>query len=220
MSSILKALKRLEEEKADRLESPVDIARDILRHRRQPRRALPGGLLGLVGGAVLLGAGFLALYTWRSAAAPPKAAAPVVVAQSPSAPTTVPETSGTLPRSAALVEPEIVEVRMAPAAPAAPSTPLPRSTESQTKSPPLPKVGTPPAKSGPQKTVKAPILPKLAVSGIAFQPEREARLAIVNDLPVMEGTAIEGAEVEEIMEDRVRFRFSGHSFEVRLGRSD
>ena len=56
-----------------------------------------------------------------------------------------------------------------------------------------------------------------AVSGIAYRTEREERLAVVNDLPVMEGTVVEGARVEEILADRVRFSSAGRSFEVELG---
>jgi general secretion pathway protein B len=76
----------------------------------------------------------------------------------------------------------------------------------------------PPAKPAasavvPQQTAR----PNLVVSGIVFQPDRQARLAVVNDLPVMEGTVIEGARVEEILADRVRFAWEGRTVEVELG---
>jgi len=35
---------------------------------------------------------------------------------------------------------------------------------------------------------------------------------VINDLPVMEGTDIDGARVEEILVDRVRFSFQGVRF--------
>jgi general secretion pathway protein B len=54
------------------------------------------------------------------------------------------------------------------------------------------------------------------LTGIAFQDGRESRLAVVNELPVMEGTMIAGARVVEISRDRVRFDVSGRSFEVLL----
>jgi general secretion pathway protein B len=59
-------------------------------------------------------------------------------------------------------------------------------------------------------------MPALKLTGIAFQEDRAARLAVINDLPVMEGTMIEGARVMEISEDRVRFNYSGRNFEVLL----
>ncbi|MBE0599431.1 MAG: general secretion pathway protein GspB, partial [Desulfuromonadales bacterium] len=59
-------------------------------------------------------------------------------------------------------------------------------------------------------------LPDLVVSGIVYLDDPEARLAVVNDLPVMLGTTIEGATVVEILSDRVRFRRDGRFFEAGL----
>ncbi len=59
-------------------------------------------------------------------------------------------------------------------------------------------------------------LPDLNVSEIHYQYSVKDRLAIVNDLPVMEGTLIEGARVDRILKDRVRFVYNGRYYEVRL----
>jgi hypothetical protein len=58
--------------------------------------------------------------------------------------------------------------------------------------------------------------PSLWVSEIHYQWEVTDRLAVVNDLPVMEGTVIEGARVDRILRDRVRFIHNGQYREVRL----
>jgi len=39
---------------------------------------------------------------------------------------------------------------------------------------------------------------------------------VVNDLPVMEGTIIEGVKVDRILPDRVRFALNGQYREIRL----
>jgi general secretion pathway protein B len=75
----------------------------------------------------------------------------------------------------------------------------------------------PPASTPSPARIETPAAaPHLVLSGIAFYAERDARLAVVNDLPVMEGTVIEGAVVEEILADRVRFSREGRAFEVVL----
>ncbi len=66
-------------------------------------------------------------------------------------------------------------------------------------------------------TRKAPgTFPELRVSEIHYQWEVKNRLAVVNDLPVMEGTLIEGAKVDRILKDRVRFVFNGKYKEIRV----
>lgn len=79
----------------------------------------------------------------------------------------------------------------------------------------------PPAK-GVEKTSpprRTPALqPRFVVSGIAYQDDRTVRFAIVNDVALGEGETIQGAVVEEIFEDRVRFARKGTAFEVALSK--
>ena len=83
------------------------------------------------------------------------------------------------------------------------------------------KTARPPAK-GVEKTSpprRTPVLqPRFVVSGIAFQDDRTVRFAIVNDVALGEGETIQGAVVEEIFEDRVRFARKGTAFEVALSK--
>ncbi|MEI6213643.1 MAG: hypothetical protein WCP10_06010 [Desulfuromonadales bacterium] len=45
-------------------------------------------------------------------------------------------------------------------------------------------------------------------------------MAIINGVPVVIGSKIEGAVVEEIRKERVRFSYKGDIIEVSLGRSN
>ncbi|WP_305040998.1 hypothetical protein [Geoalkalibacter sp.] len=64
--------------------------------------------------------------------------------------------------------------------------------------------------------VLAATFPELRVSEIHYQYDVKNRLAVVNDLPVMEGTIIEGVKVDRILPDRVRFALNGQYREIRL----
>jgi len=58
--------------------------------------------------------------------------------------------------------------------------------------------------------------PVLKVSEIHYRPSAQERLAVVNDLPVLEGVDIEGARVDRIFKDRIRFVVNGRYLEVKL----
>lgn len=59
-------------------------------------------------------------------------------------------------------------------------------------------------------------VPRFVLSSIVYHEDPDARLAVINDLPVMLGTAIEEAVVDDIFRDRVRLSQNGKSFEIRL----
>ena len=63
-------------------------------------------------------------------------------------------------------------------------------------------------------------VPLLQVNGIAFQTGGSDSAAIINGNNVTSGSSINGATVEEILEDRVRFKYKGENVEVLLGRSN
>jgi general secretion pathway protein B len=63
-----------------------------------------------------------------------------------------------------------------------------------------------------------PAPPVLKVTGIGWQKDNADRLAIVNGKAVSEGAVVEGARVEEIFPDRVRFSFNDKAFEIPLGK--
>lgn len=227
MSSILKALRKLEEEKAQGLEGSPDIARNILKIRPR-RKSSPWMVAGLV--TVLVFASSVAGY--------------ILAAKNVRISLLSPETSRVpverppekvLPSAKPSVLPAIVP----PVLPSSQSRdggmkpePLPSTPNKATaKADPLPpapaveKVVRKTAKARPsslppptpvKRKKAADPLPSLTLTGIAFQEEGVGRLAVVNNLPVMEGSVIEGATVMEISSDRVRFDLSGRSFEVLL----
>jgi general secretion pathway protein B len=219
MSSILKALKKVEEERAARQGESADFARSLLRSDHRRRRSGYGLLLW---GVILL----LPIGAWwlsRPDAAPvqnptvmanPLAAEPALVADTPPAAAEPPVAAKRLAADAEVVEvifsAPVIEAasRPGPTVPVSQSLPLvstPASPELPTEQP------RPAAKQ--RKTAEPPPL-SLQLSGIAWQEEREARLAIIDDLPVMEGMMIDGVMVEEILRDRVRFSQNGRIIEL------
>jgi general secretion pathway protein B len=203
MSSILKALKKVEAEKVSRSDAPVDIARDIL---RQSGRGSGTGfrLLLLTFFALVAAAGIIVLLLseiGEKTEGPSRAASPA---------------------GEGIINPGVEDLQ--PASAARDNTPRSSGTENL-----LSDKDIRPESSGvfethllaPDAAASEPTplkrIPALIVTGIAYQQDREGRLAVVNELPVMEGTLIEGARIEEILEDRVRFVKDGRTFEVGLG---
>lgn len=62
-------------------------------------------------------------------------------------------------------------------------------------------------------------IPTLKVNGIAFQDGSDS-VAVVNNIPVAKGSLIEGVRVVEILRDRVQFRKGEHAFDILLGKSN
>ena len=274
MSSILKALKKLEEEKAAGRSGDVDITRDILRDGGRIGRhdnwlvPLLIGLLVLVGGAALyalLGTGGArpavgsapartqgvaraknplssavlsakgrTARVSREVAGPGRAAArPTAVAGATTAGLVVTEKvpAQDVPAVAAAAGEKASGQRpVAPPAlkrPAVKSAPGVLSSAGTASLPP--RSLTAPAKSPAQRAGRAKTtssggqnrqpaaFPALQLTEILFQKNQAARMAVVNDLPVMEGTKIAGATVLRIFPDHVRFRFKGRTRDVHLG---
>jgi type II secretory pathway component PulC len=68
----------------------------------------------------------------------------------------------------------------------------------------------------PKAPVQATTHTSLTVNGIVLS-DGEKRKAIVNGMSVSIGSVIEGALVEDILSDRVRFSHGGETFEVSVG---
>jgi hypothetical protein len=64
------------------------------------------------------------------------------------------------------------------------------------------------------------VTPAIKVNGIAFQDGGSDSVAVVNGISVSNGSVIEGARIEEIQRDRVRFSFGSEKFEVMLGKTN
>jgi general secretion pathway protein B len=254
MSSILKALKKLESEKAARKGEPPDIAREIARGETAPPQvarqvpyltialALVAGAIFAIGAALLLWprTGTMPASLAREAMTTPPAPQPrsprpedqptaghTQFQQSRPAgqPESIPQPAATPTRRQA--RPAVTQL---PAPAPAPAPVGIDSTAKESRTPrttaPAPAVSQPAPQARPaepeQKTT-APAAPdagrpSLVVSGIAWQKDGADRLAIVNGHPVGTGATIDGAVVEEILPDRVRFSRNRQPFEVLLGR--
>lgn len=63
-------------------------------------------------------------------------------------------------------------------------------------------------------------IPQLRVNGIAFEGSAADNMAIINGVAVAKGTVVAGATVTEILKDRVKFHYNGEPFEIMLGQSN
>jgi len=227
MSSILKALKKLEQEKTLRREGEIDLSREILHDawRRKARFSRPWA--AAITTIVLLLA-LIAILLSREIS-------PVQQAQTPA-----PRREAALPLEKKPAAPEVILPKPSPAMPqpaqAAPRKPAPAKSMQQTtkipvplpalqpqagqaESPSLPQTASPPPMPPPvAKKPAPPAEPAFSVSGIAWNKDSADRLAIVNGQPLTTGSAIGGAVIEEILPDRVRFSRGGGSFEIHLGK--
>ena len=232
MSSILKALRKLEEEKrGGKLEAP-----DLRVDQGQPA-AVGKSFLPLIVG-VVLGALIVGLFfVWPNGSAqkpdvvrsaPPQAASPVTAPPAASQPVVTdpppaPEAAKNVQVSSALDKPE------APVAAKVAKPVLPADTEPVVskveRMVPAPAVTAEPV-SPPKIAVKQEVRPEpealpdginLVVSEIFYQDAVNS-MAVVNDLPVMVGSHVDSAVVTEISADQVLFEIDGKVFTVPVSR--
>jgi general secretion pathway protein B len=213
MSSILEALKKLEDEKAGRRSGTANIAAKVVkpgrRPRQRPRWLLPAGMAVVAAAAalftyILMGGFYTRINPAQTAPTalprqPQQAAAPSF------APAPLPVLSPAAMRNQTI--------------PPSPSTPVVKQAPVVVTSPlqPVePRISEKPAAPSPPETLPGP--PALKVTGIGWQKDNADRLAIVNGRAVSEGAVVEGARVVEIFPDRVRFSFNDRTFEIPLGK--
>lgn len=227
MSSILKALKKLENEKTVRAPHSLKIDTDILKTVDSPRKSSPysRALLFLL---VFGGGAAVALYFIKDTKAPQETGASQPASSAKTLQATVPPP---------VIKPEIppAEIVVVPAR----KEPSVEVSRTQHDKPPVAgKVAKPIDKRAPKAAVTgipdvrkeeddaekgaapAAAVPSLRVNGIAFQNSGADSMAIVNGIPVSHGSVIEGTTVEEVRKDRVLFQRNGEKFEIMLGQSN
>lgn len=235
MSSILKALKRLEEEKAAREAAAAGIAGRVKSGVVVPRPPSPWRFplaLGAVAAAAVL-VTYAAMGGFGPGHAP--ATRPSVTPQEPpqvispaaslipSAPTKLTTPVSSPPSSVKPAPPpaSVAPVRAGRTTPAQVThTVAAKDNGAAATETPHPDLQTSPVAAPVESSVPSGLgLPSLKVSGIAWQKDVAGRMAMVNGAAVIGGGKVSGARVEDILPDRVRFSFEGKSFDVFLGRS-
>ncbi|MBI5656110.1 MAG: general secretion pathway protein GspB [Geobacter sp.] len=239
MSSILKALQKLEQDKAARQTREPDISgaitRSSQRRKSQPRWLVPTVMLLVATVSILVTYAVMGGFgSSRQTPAPPAVAdIPQERPQAASQPLLAPQAPLSPSETAA---PNRLPAAHAPRLPLAPSErpgktggiiPVPtpkqgasaRTIEPQTAAP-LPSPAQAPQAVTAEQPAAAPKPPALRVSGIAWQKDSTSRLAVINGMSVTEGGMVEGAQVEEIFPDRVRFSFKGSTFEIQMGKEN
>lgn len=242
MSSILKALQKLEQEKNSRVTREPDIHAGVTKKRRsqsvRPNWILPVSLLAVA--LISVTVTYLLMKSANRSLPTAQTAAPPSVdtsrSQNPHYRNDLPE--ATLPVSGNPLTPPIQTIGSSPSPttypPAGPPKPsrMPitvappsaratKSLEHPASSPSKP--AAPPKVQQPgEKQPQAPPQPSpsLSVNGIAWQKDSASRIAVVNGMPVSEGSSIQGARVDEIFPDKVRFSHQGKSFDIPFGRDD
>lgn len=235
MSSILKALKRLEEQKAVRRDpdhdmewvGPAGTGRPVGRRRWPIPLALAAvALVSIASTYWLTGRGGDRLSPATPAVertAPPESgpsSSPVApsVPQVPVETLVRPSAPQAQPPAVTRTEPSggTQEVPALEGDGDAPETTVPvRPEPRRAPRPAVPARQADPAPSRPA----AVSLPRLSVTGIAWQGEGQVQIAVVNGQSVTEGSTVEGARVERISPDRVSFSFRNRTFDVQLGES-
>jgi len=197
LSSILKALKKLEAEKARSQGAQVDLTRDILRPA-EPRRSSPLKLPLLILALILFGGVVgIAFVSWFDRPDSSSISSEPVSSPADRVPTPSPPPS---------------------AVPVPPTQPGPVSRSDRPQA-----AGLEPARPVTPPDVVEPTSPhlvahpSLVVSGVVYQTDPASRIAIVNDLPAMAGTMVEGAMIEEIRQGSVVFSYQGERFEISIG---
>ncbi|OGU14914.1 MAG: hypothetical protein A2076_15495 [Geobacteraceae bacterium GWC2_53_11] len=227
MSSILKALKKLEDEKTGYSPDSLNIDSDILKNSEPSRSASPVTVVLVL--LLMFGGGAAAAYFLMketkvpSATAKTQAPAVAEIIQPPAAIQVTKQVSSQ-------VKAAVIPVQKKSNAAATPHQQKKVSTgkTSQATAKKSDKTNTLRSKDKPLQTgtaaqdeLPAPVaVPSIRVNGIAFQNTGADSMAIINGIPVSSGSVVEGAIVEEIRKDSVVFRRNGEKFEVKQGQAN
>ncbi len=229
MSSILKALKKLEEEKSfQKSGKEINISQEILKPQAEHSNSVRW--LWLPGSVALALIMILATALFRSSSSKKETRIQPQVLISPGLPSLAPPPAPPALRSLSddrknIGKPPSSTVKTLNQEPPKPLAERSRVRSSiKTELPNTPavyielpktdfKANTPPPSQLPKSFDSS-----LTLSGIAWNKDSSDRLAIINGQPTATGASVDGAVVEEILPDKVRMNLSGRTFELFLGR--
>ncbi|MDD2272529.1 MAG: hypothetical protein PHP95_07875 [Desulfuromonadaceae bacterium] len=224
MSSILKALKKLEHEKTGRFPESLNISSDILRPNEAHQSFSP--LTILLFSLIIFGGGAAATFLFLNNDITPKAinkSQQVIRTEND-------HTTDSLPAGITETLPHEIEVVPAKSRPgeerhtAQHKTVLEVNSAANNRSTKVEETKTikqeTTAAVSSEHVAAARTAPVLRVNGIAFQNRGAESVAIVNGIAVTREAVIEGATVVDVRNDRVLFKYNGEPFEILLGQSN
>lgn len=217
MSSILKALKKLEEEKSAHTPDALKIDTEILRGGSPSRSPNYRNALLLAVLFFICGSAFTYLYGRRGAH-------PTGNQTEVSRPQAVPNPSPAAEKPRQNVPVEDTTASIMPVEPPRPRAPHVKPLKHSRPATPVvsgqPKPGAVVAPPAAAPITPARRVPLLRVDGIAYHFGSADSLAVVNGTTVYVGAVVEGAKVEDIGKDRIRFSYEGERFDIPLGKSN
>lgn len=218
MSSILEALKKLEDEKAARRGGMGNLASKVAKTGRRTRQTsmalIAGGMLAVAVVSIL--ATYIAMNGF-SGHRDDKSVLKWPAQTSPPPVTPLLPTGASAPPRGSASQTVLLPIETTKVIPGRPGTPAAvtrisgQRTSTGRVSPP-----SAPQETPSERTASGKSVPSLTVSGIAWQKDNVNRMAVVNSTPIREEGMVEGAVVKEILPDRVRFSFNGKEFDVSL----
>jgi hypothetical protein len=227
VSSILKALKKLEAEKSALEEGrEINLSREIL--RPPVKSGISPKWFWLLGSLAALVITLLIFALMRKPVVSdvtPKGVQPVTSQPVSAPPMATQRPAGSdkavqnaAPPPAAL--PVNKEIPQPPLKPRSDTTPKTDKIELPGSTLPTPEIPRKePATAAPQPRTSPREEPGLSLSGIAWNKDSSDRLAIINGQPIAIGSTVGGAVVEEILPDRVKLSINGRKFELLIGRN-
>lgn len=225
MSSILKALKKLDDDNSTRKPDDLKIDAEILRIDSSPRTS-SAVIISLALFLLAGGSGATYLYMKRE-----KVSEPAVTTQLTTPISSVENNSKTAHPSPAIKTEQLPKAIIV--VPAKKQEKVSKKIIKRQKSPSKIKTAKilHPIKtvepvtesktiSRPPSSVLDTTIPTIRVNGIAFQDNSADTMAIINGNPVAVGATVEGAVVEKILKDKVIFQINGQKFEIKQGQSN
>ena len=217
MSFILKALKKVEEEKAARKGGVADLHRALMADSGSKTVSSPRIVLAAVMIMALIAA---ATLTWKSMKPDRMSTGEGITKTVATGETGRAEQAQPVNSPAPVTVPEPMPARV---------TSAPAPVMSQTTATEAPVSAAGPRKSGHIAVVHQPVTQRhrdltgaapadLKVNGIAFQEDPAESMAVVNGVLVKRGMTVGGMQVDEIFRDKVRFSGSSGLFDLQLSK--